>query len=73
MAEGALCKPMPAGSKKSCFEFNIMLLYKSHAGVAELADAPDLGSGEEIRAGSTPVTRTIIFVSRSMYEVFQIQ
>ena len=27
--------------------------------MAKLADAPDLGSGEEIRAGSTPVTRTI--------------
>ena len=27
--------------------------------MAELADAPDLGSGGEIRAGSTPVTRMI--------------
>jgi len=26
--------------------------------VAELADAPDLGSGGEIHAGSTPVART---------------
>ena len=26
--------------------------------MAELADAPDLGSGGEIRAGSIPVTRT---------------
>ena len=31
---------------------------KPCAGMAELADAPDLGSGEAIRAGSTPVTRT---------------
>ena len=27
--------------------------------MAELADAPDLGSGGLSRAGSTPVTRTI--------------
>ena len=27
------------------------------AGVAELADAPDLGSGVNRRAGSSPVTR----------------
>ena len=29
------------------------------AGVAELADAPDLGSGAARRGGSTPFTRTI--------------
>lgn len=29
-----------------------------HASMAELADAPDLGSGGEIHAGSIPVTRT---------------
>ena len=29
-----------------------------YAGMAELADAPDLGSGGEIHAGSIPVTRT---------------
>ena len=29
-----------------------------HAGMAELADAPDLGSGGVIHAGSIPVTRT---------------
>lgn len=28
------------------------------AGVAELADAPDLGSGGEIRGGSSPLART---------------
>ena len=28
--------------------------------MAELADAPDLGSGGEIHAGSIPVTRTIL-------------
>lgn len=28
------------------------------AGMAELADAQDLGSCEEIRMGSTPITRT---------------
>ncbi len=31
------------------------------AGVAELADAPDLGSGAARRGGSSPFTRTIIF------------
>ena len=30
-----------------------------YAGVAELADAPDLGSGAARRGGSTPFTRTI--------------
>jgi hypothetical protein len=29
------------------------------AGVAELVDAPDLGSGDESRGGSTPFARTI--------------
>ena len=33
-------------------------LVRIYAGMAELADAPDLGSGEAIRAGSNPVTRT---------------
>ena len=28
------------------------------AGVAELVDAPDLGSGDESRGGSSPFTRT---------------
>ena len=32
-----------------------------HAGVAELADAPDLGSGAARRGGSSPFTRTIYF------------
>ncbi len=31
------------------------------AGVAELVDAPDLGSGAERRGGSSPFTRTTIF------------
>ena len=30
----------------------------SPAGVAELVDAPDLGSGDESRGGSTPSART---------------
>ena len=30
-----------------------------NAGVAELVDAPDLGSGAERRGGSSPFTRTI--------------
>lgn len=34
-------------------------IYSIYAGMAELADAPDLGSGGLSCAGSTPVTRTI--------------
>ena len=30
------------------------------AGVAELADAPDLGSGGEIRRGSSPLSGTFV-------------
>ena len=33
-----------------------------YAGVAELADAPDLGSGVNRCAGSSPVTRTSMSV-----------
>ena len=33
-----------------------------YAGMAELADAQDLGSCEEIRVGSTPTTRTKQFI-----------
>ncbi len=36
-------------------KFRQKILYAS---MAELADAPDLGSGGEIHAGSIPVTRT---------------
>lgn len=36
-------------------KFDIVIKYAS---MAELADAPDLGSGGEIHAGSIPVTRT---------------
>ena len=32
-----------------------------NADMAELADAPDLGSGGKSRAGSTPVIRTFLF------------
>ena len=34
------------------------LSWKNAAGVAELVDAPDLGSGDESRGGSTPSART---------------
>jgi hypothetical protein len=37
-----------------------MAHHLNNAGVAELADAPDLGSGAFGRGGSTPFTRTII-------------
>ena len=33
------------------------------AGVAELVDAPDLGSGGESRGGSSPSARTISFAT----------
>ena len=32
------------------------------AGVVELVDTPDLGSGDESRGGSSPLTRTKIAV-----------
>ena len=32
-----------------------LLYFARDAGVAELADAPDLGSGGEIRRGSSPL------------------
>ena len=38
-----------------------MAHHYKYAGVAELADAPDLGSGALRRGGSTPFTRTIYF------------
>ena len=41
-----------------CQQFNSTVKNK-YAGMAKLAYAPDLGSGGAIRAGSTPVTRTI--------------
>jgi hypothetical protein len=41
---------------------------KHYARVAELADALDLGSSGETRAGSTPVSRTSPFVARSYNE-----
>ena len=36
------------------------------AGVAELVDAPDLGSGAERRGGSSPFTRTTIYIIKTM-------
>ena len=35
--------------------------------MAELADAPDLESGAERLAGSTPVTRTILISNSGFY------
>ena len=35
-----------------------MFFYMQFAWMAELADAPDLGSGEATRVGSTPPSRT---------------
>jgi hypothetical protein len=37
------------------------------AGVAELADAPDLGSGAARRGGSTPFTRTMLMIKKLAY------
>ncbi len=39
--------------------FTGILREELRAGVAELADAPDLGSGGETREGSSPFARTI--------------
>ena len=57
-------KLMPTHVER-CFRCNYCGLkmpeseWKSYqAGVAELADAPDLGSGGETRVGSSPITRT---------------
>ena len=41
-----------------------LTILNEYAGVAELADAPDLGSGAARRGGSTPFTRTIYFNMR---------
>ena len=38
-----------------------LTILKNLAGVAELADAPDLGSGAARRGGSSPFTRTKVF------------
>ena len=38
-----------------------MAHHYKYAGVAELADAPDLGSGALRRGGSSPFTRTIYY------------
>ena len=42
--------------------------------MAELADAPDLGSGGNTRAGSTPVIRTIFYIQEehNMSEIHSI-
>jgi hypothetical protein len=38
------------------------------AGVAELVDAPDLGSGGESRGGSSPSARTISFATANAWD-----
>ena len=43
---------------------DIKLLNLIHAGMAELADASDLGSGSLQSAGSIPVARTILIVNQ---------
>ena len=52
---------LEAASKKQC------------AGMAELADAPDLGSGVLRCAGSTPVTRTIAIGQKRYIDIFSAQ
>jgi hypothetical protein len=41
-----------------CHTLKNKLLLRAAAGVAKLADAPDLGSGAARHVGSTPITRT---------------
>ena len=55
--------------------YNILEI--ENAGMAELADAQDLGSCEEIRVGSTPTTRTnlsrlllsLLFIGDDLYAI----
>src|SRR5439155_13421738 len=48
-------------SSRSCSNFFVTGLFRiKHARVAELADAPDLGSGGEILRGSSPLPGTKI-------------
>ena len=37
---------------------------RGHAGVVELVDTPDLGSGDESRGGSSPFARTNLLYKR---------
>lgn len=39
--------------------------YRGYAGVVELADTPDLGSGGASRGGSSPSTRTIGYLFKN--------
>ena len=52
----------PLHTKNLTFAFNV---YHIYAGVAELADAPDLGSGAFGFVGSNPSIRTGIFFNDS--------
>ena len=59
---GRYLSPM-TGSTYTCYSFFAALsefLADDHARVAELADAPDLGSGTERCGGSSPPFRTKI-------------
>lgn len=47
---------------KVCYEF-------LRAGVVELVDTPDLGSGDESRGGSSPFARTKIAVRNTRKQV----
>ncbi len=50
----------------SCIHMTSMFIYcqiKYYAGVAELADALDLGSSAARRGGSSPFTRIITFLN----------
>jgi hypothetical protein len=43
-----------------------------NAGVAKLADAPDLGSGGAIHGGSSPFARTLLIIGYSLYSFSRI-
>ena len=51
------CKERVNGPLASCAK---LCYERGDAGVAELVDAPDLGSGAARRGGSSPFTRTTI-------------
>ena len=52
---------VPAGAKRSLnYKINHLTYRNYYAGMAELVDAPDLGSGFERSGGSSPPSRTTI-------------
>lgn len=51
--------------------YNHIFNFRSCAGVAKLADAPDLGSGAARRGGSSPLFRTTLSNYDTIPSLFQ--